>query len=93
MREEASAQATPATARGFSSASALASIGKDLLSMSGVNASTNAIVSRLSEVESASTIGWIAFWPRPWSLVSAVFAFALVGSPLSRTSAMRRSAR
>jgi hypothetical protein len=61
--------------------------------MSGVSASTNAMVSRLSDVDSASTIGWMAFWPRLWSLVSAAFAFALVGSPLSRTSAISRSAR
>ena len=61
--------------------------------MSGVRASANAMVSRLSAVDSASTIGLMAFWPRLWSLVRAAFAFALVGSPLSRTSAMRRSAR
>jgi hypothetical protein len=71
----------------------LASSGNDLLSISGVRASTNATVSRLSAVESASTMGWMAFWPRPCSLVSAAFALALVGSPLSRTSAIRRSAR
>ena len=87
------AVATPATARGFSSARAFAMSGKFLLSTSGVSASTNATVSRLSEVASASTIGWIAPWPSPWSLVRAAFALALVGSPLSRTSAIRRSAR
>ena len=73
------AQATPATARGFSSASACASSGKDLLSTSGVSVSTNATVSRLSAVASASTIGLMAFWPRPCSLASAAFAFGAGG--------------
>ena len=36
--------------------------------MSGVSVSTNATVSRLSAVASASTIGLIAFWPEALEL-------------------------
>ncbi len=75
-RDEERAQATPATARGFSSASALASSGKVLLSIRADNTSTKATVSRLSAVDSASTIGLMAVAPSPCSLLSAGCALA-----------------